>query len=223
LTKNRVISRYVLLVLVLVWGYILAKPKYPFAMDWYITIVATMVYGFIGISIQRSIQDHFSQKAGDVSLVIQKKSLLYYLRSLDILGFLCFPIFGMGWGNPTTSPKALTGNKRWQRVRIILSGPIVILLVAILSQLCIYPVESFSLALAGQIALFAKINFYLFFFTLLPIPPLHGWLVWKALRGERVKIDKESFFGEIILVLAMITYIIPWMIESISRGFMYWI
>lgn len=223
MTKNRLVSRYVLLLLVLVWGYVLAKPKYPFPMDWYITIVATMVYGFISISIQRSIQDHFSQKAGDVSLVIQKKTFLYYVRSFDILGFLCFPIFGMGWGNPTSSPKVLTGSKKWERIRIVLSGPMMNLFLAMVSQLCIYPVETFSLAFAGQIALFAKINFYLFFLSLLPIPPLNGWLVWKALRSERVKLDKESFFGEILLVLSMITYVIPWMIENISRGFMYWI
>ncbi|MDD4028755.1 MAG: hypothetical protein PHI40_02240 [Caldisericia bacterium] len=223
MSKNRIIARYVLLLLIVVWGFVLARPKYPFSTDWYITIFATMVYGFVCISLQRSIQDHFARKAGDVSLAIQKKSLPYYIRSLDILGFLCFPIFGMGWGNPTTSPKVLTGSKKGQRIGIVLSGPIANLLLAVLSQLLIYPVESFSLTFAGQIALFAKINFFIFFLSLLPIPPLNGWLMWKALRGERVKLEKESFFGEIVLVIAMITYILPWIIESISRGFMYWI
>ncbi len=223
MTKNRIISRYILFILILSWGYILAKPKYPFSIEWYVTISFSVIYGIIGIMLQRSVQDYFAKKAGDISLTIQKITFENLFRSVDLIGLLCFPIFGIGWGNPTNSPKALTGSKTWQRIWILLSGPISNLVLAIVLQFLIYPLESFALPFAGYIALFSKINIYLFFISTVPIPPLNGWLLWKALRKERVKIDKESFFGEIILVLSMITYILPWIIEHLSRGLMCWI
>ncbi|HPJ12881.1 MAG TPA: hypothetical protein PLE09_00645 [Caldisericia bacterium] len=223
MTKNRLISRYILCVLILGWGYVLAKPKYPFSTEWFITISFSLLFGLIGIILQRSVQDYFAKKAGDVSLTVQATTFMHLFRSVDVIGLLCFPIFGVGWGNPTNSPKALTGSKTGQRIWILLSGSISNLLLAIILQFLIFPLESFALPFAGYIALFSKINIYLFFISIFPIPPLNGWLIWKAIRKERVKIDKESFFGEIILVISMITYILPWIIESLSRGFMYWI
>jgi Zn-dependent protease len=223
LKKNRVVSRYILLITVLFWGYYLAKPNFPFTADWYLTIITTVIYGFIAVELHRFVQDFFAVRAGDVSQKFQKKPFKYYFRSLDIIGFLCFPIFGLGWSNSTVSPKALTGNDTLQRVWIILSGCLLNLLLAVTAQMLIFPFESISLFVAGQLSLFAKINMYYFVLSLLPIPQLDGWLIYKAIRKQRVKIERENFYGEILLVISMITYIMPWFIDKVSQSIMYWL
>lgn len=221
--KNRIISRYILLITILFWGYYLAKPKFPFSSDWYITILTTVAYGFIAITLHRFIQDFFAVKAGDVSQKFQKKTFKYYFRSFDIIGFLCFPIFGLGWSNSTTSPKAITGNRISQRLWIILSGCLMNLLLAIIAQMLIFPFESISLFISGQLSLFAQINMYYFVVSLLPIPPLDGWLMYKAIRKQRVKAEQENFYGEVLLVISMITYMMPWFIDKVSQSIMYWL
>jgi Zn-dependent protease len=87
----------------------------------------------------------------------------------------------------------------------------------------IFPFESISLFVAGQLSLFAKINMYYFVLSLLPIPQLDGWLIYKAIRKQRVKIERENFYGEILLVISMITYIMPWFIDKVSQSIMYWL
>ncbi len=166
----------------------------------------------------RAVQDFWAIRAGDVTQKIQKRDFLYYLRSFDILGFLCFPIFGFGWGKPTQSPKAISGSKTMQRVGIISSGCFFNFLVAITAQLLIFPVESASLFMAGQLQLFSQINMYYCLLSLLPIPPLDGWLLYKAIRKQRVKLDQESFYGEIIILVGMVTYIMPWAIHYVTQA-----
>ncbi len=133
------------------------------------------------------------------------------LPSIMILLF-----YGFCWGAMPVNPKKFKSEK-WGEILVAIAGPLANLGLAFLC-VCIYnvcnlaldPASLFQLAMGLQVVYLAVIvNLGLFFFNIIPIPPLDGFIVlsefmpsFKPLRG--------SPFGMAAIVLLFIIGLPIW-------------
>lgn len=162
-------------------------------------------------------------KLGDDTPKRQGRVTLNPLAHADPIGTLLLPLFaGFGWGKPV----------QWQphRVRRTISMATASILVAIAGPMMnillgsVITVTTFVLVKTGTVTpvsdlyviltYAAFLNFLLFFFNLLPVPPLDGGHVAQSFTPYRYrdKFDQYAKFGPFI-VLAMM------MIPALQRVF----
>ena len=195
---------FVLMIFVLFYR---MKGDFPFQVDWYREKLISIPLIIISIMIHKIIQNLTAHQLGDMELKINSQKIWNPLYMIDWIGFLPFVVYYFGWANPTNSLKAISGNRWWNRVRIIMSGILANLLIAIVFRWLHYSAEILSLTLSAYMNVFATINMNYFLFSLLPFPPLDGWLLYKALKKSKVKIIMDEKYGySLILVLFLINF-----------------
>ncbi len=109
---------------------------------------------------------------------------------LNLIGSILMIGFGLGWAYVPINPNALRPNPRTGHMLVAAAGPIANLILAGLVALIWYMVAPAlqlfdSRTIANHtydiLTQFALINVALFFFNLIPIPPLDGFAVLKGL------------------------------------------
>lgn len=183
------------------------KGLFPFQTDWYREKIIAIPLIIITIMIHKIVQNLTAHQLGDMELKINSQKIWNPLLMIDWIGFLPFVIFNFGWAKPTDSLKAISGNRWWVRIRIIGSGILANLIIAILFRWLHYSAESISLTLSAYMNVFATINMNYFLFSLLPFPPLDGWFLYKASKKGKVKIATDEIYGySLLLVLFLINF-----------------
>ena len=112
------------------------------------------------------------------------------LAQLNLIGSILMLLVGLGWAYVPINPAYLRPNPRTGHMIVAAAGPISNLLLAILMAV-IYHVSYYPIQLLNNLDLnkfvpellfvFARINLSLFFFNLIPIPPLDGYAILRGL------------------------------------------
>jgi Zn-dependent protease len=148
-----------------------------------------------------------ADKLGDPTPRIKGRLTLDPRAHLDPLGVVAILLTRFGWGKPAPfDPFNLKDPVRDTAIIAVAGGVanfIVAGLLSIILRFALIPPGIFSIALAQLVA----INIYLAIFNLVPVHPLDGSKVLKALLPKDVGLEYERFmerYGLMILILLLI-------------------
>ena len=150
-------------------------------MDWD-RIIYSLPGIIIGLTVHEFCHAWTAYKLGDPTAKNQGRTSLNPLVHIDLIGFIFIILAGFGWAKPVQfSPENLL-HPRKDRALIALAGPLSNLVLGIIFTLILVPL--FNMEPANNASIFLRIqqlviyaafiNFGLFIFNLLPIPPLDG-------------------------------------------------
>jgi Zn-dependent protease len=163
---------------------------------------------------------------GDSTARLLGRMTLNPLPHLDMLGTVVIPLFGLlgpvlglgtgialiGWGRPVPVNPMNFRKLNRDDVLVSFAGPlsnIVMTVIALIAIRLLLPLEHDMAQLAIQALLLpmAHIAFFLAFFNLIPIPPLDGSHLLRALLSfnARQAFDKLSSYGFIIILILINT------------------
>lgn len=150
-----------------------------FDLIWILKSVPAVV---VGLVIHELAHAYTAYLLGDNTAKDDGRITLNPLKHLEPLGFLLIVIAGFGWAKPVMFNPENLRHKHRDEILISLAGPFSNLVLGILFMLVarlLYSFEFFAstevgLATVNLIILWGVINFGLFIFNMLPIPPLDG-------------------------------------------------
>lgn len=157
-----------------------------------------------------------ADKLGDSTPRSQGRVTLNPMAHIDPIGTIALPLFGafmgfvIGWGRPVmVNPVAFTRRLRMKVAHLLvaLAGPLMnvvlaIIVTALLTILLLTGVLHGTEEIVGGIKQVILINWLLFFFNLLPVPPLDGGAVLAGLLPDSSRgfVDTLNQYGFIILI-----------------------
>ncbi len=146
----------------------------------------------IGLTVHELAHAYTAYKLGDMTAKNDGRLTLNPLKHIDPLGFILIVIAGFGWAKPVSFNPDNLKNKHRDEILISLAGPFSNFLLAILFLIVaigLYFFPYFSgtevgLATINLLILWSVINFGLFIFNLIPIPPLDGSHIYMTFLKE---------------------------------------
>jgi Zn-dependent protease len=136
----------------------------------------------IGLTVHEFSHAYTAYKLGDSTAKNEGRLTLNPIKHIDWLGFFLIVIAGFGWAKPVSFNPDNLKNKHRDEILISIAGPISNFILAVFFFIVarlMYFVDYFStttmgLELIQLIVIWGVINFGLFVFNLIPIPPLDG-------------------------------------------------
>jgi len=136
----------------------------------------------IGLTVHEFSHAWVAKRCGDMTSQQQGRVTLNPLRHIDALGFIMLLVAGFGWAKPVEFNEANLRNPRKDVIKIALAGPLSNALTAILLSVLYVVIffifrENYSngMQILNTIMRYAiYINWGLFVFNLIPLPPLDG-------------------------------------------------
>lgn len=165
---------------------------------------------------------YFANKFGDPTAKLLGRVTLNPAVHFDLLGIILLLIAGFGWARPVPVNRDNFRKPRIMGVIVSAAGPLSNLLLAVLgaaiyAALILYgvvtpfgPQDKLSLALDTFFNLFVVMNFFLFLFNLIPLPPLDGYRILEDIVPRRV-LGKLQQFEQWSLLIFLIILIVPGM------------
>jgi Zn-dependent protease len=177
-------------------------------------LLKTIPAVIIGLTIHELAHAYTAFKLGDMTAKNDGRLTLNPLKHVDPLGFIFIVIAGFGWAKPVSfNPNNLKKPHR-DEILISLAGPFSNFLLALLFLVAArlfyflpYFYSSTSgLAMINLLVLWAVINFGLFFFNMLPLPPLDGSHLYTTYLKELNPklLNKIYTFGTYGLLLTLL-------------------
>jgi len=153
-------------------------------MDWQ-RILYYLPGVILGLTVHEFCHGFCAYKLGDSTARDQGRLTLNPIKHIDIVGFLFIIFAGFGWAKPVEFNPEKLSNLRRDKALIAAAGPLSNLVLGILLCMIIKGFiayysndgaapDVFANHLLVVIYVAASINFGLFVFNLLPIPPLDG-------------------------------------------------
>lgn len=131
----------------------------------------------IGLTVHEFSHAYAAYKLGDDTAEKDGRLTLNPLKHIDWLGFILILVAGFGWAKPVIFNPENLKNKHRDEILIAIAGPISNFIVAVLffmiARLLLF-VEGMNFEIIQMIIIWGIINFSLFVFNLIPIPPLDG-------------------------------------------------
>jgi Zn-dependent protease len=136
----------------------------------------------IGLTVHEFSHAYMAYRLGDNTAKDDGRLTLNPLKHIDWLGFFLIIVAGFGWAKPVMFNPDNLKNKHRDEILISIAGPISNFIVAVLFLVIarlFYSLDFFSGNTSGMqiiniIMVWSMINFGLFVFNLIPIPPLDG-------------------------------------------------
>jgi Zn-dependent protease len=205
----------------------------------WIYIVRTLKYlpGIIlGLTVHEYCHALVAHWCGDNTSKDQGRVTLNPLKHIDPYGFIMLMVAGFGWAKPVQFDERNLHNPKTDVMKIALAGPlsnallaIILSLILVLAKPLYAHVYNNTVSLILEIALYAiYINWGLFIFNLIPLPPLDGsHLLFHPLKkypdiyNAVYKYGSLLLFGIIIFSVVSKSNLIPIgrMIEILAKGF----
>ena len=148
----------------------------------FVWILKSIPAVILGLTVHELAHGYTAYRLGDSTAKDDGRITLNPMKHLDPLGFLLIVVAGFGWAKPVIFNPGNLKHKHRDEILISLAGPFSNLLLGMVFLLvarAFYAWEFFSttdvgLAVVNLLILWAVINFGLFLFNLIPIPPLDG-------------------------------------------------
>ena len=158
----------------------------------YLWLLKTIPAVIIGLTIHELAHAYTAYKLGDMTAKNDGRLTFNPLKHIDPLGFILIVIAGFGWAKPVGFNPDNLKNKHRDEILISLAGPFSNFLLAILFLIvarALFFLPYFhgtptGLVVVNLLVLWAVINFGLFVFNLLAIPPLDGSHVYTTFLKE---------------------------------------
>lgn len=191
----------------------------------------------LGLTVHEFSHAYISSKCGDSTSKDQGRVSLNPLRHIDLMGFIMLLVAGFGWAKPVQFNEQNLRNPRTDVIKIAVAGPFSNALLAMLISLMLLAVSAgnssgynTSGAIIKEILLYAVyINWGLFVFNLIPLPPLDGshlllnqFRKFPALYDAFYKYGSWIFFILILVTVFTDLNLLPiWpVVQFLSEGFL---
>jgi Zn-dependent protease len=167
----------------------------------------------LGLTVHEYMHARVAYQLGDSTARDQGRVTLNPLKHIDLFGFVFLIFAGFGWAKPVQINRQMLRNPRRDEMLIAVAGPLSNLVIGILCSVFIKVLityyanpESHFYANLLNIVLYAVfINYGLFIFNMLPIPPLDGSHIF--LNAIKIKEETERVifkYGTILLFAIII-------------------
>ncbi|MEI8225692.1 MAG: site-2 protease family protein [Bacteroidota bacterium] len=191
----------------------------------------------LGLTVHEFCHALVAHMCGDSTSKDQGRVTLNPLKHIDPLGFIMLIVAGFGWAKPVQFNEQNLHNPKTDVIKIALAGPlsnavlamILSVLFSIVSSL-VSPYQSSAMQVVTEVFLYAiYINWGLFIFNLIPLPPLDGSHLlfhqlrrYPALYEGLYKYGSFLLFGLIIATfLTKINFLPIWpLIQFFGNGFL---
>jgi len=160
----------------------------------------------------------FANKFGDPTARLLGRMTLNPAVHFDFFGIVLLIIAGFGWARPVPVNRENFSRPRLMGVIVSAAGPISNLLLGIIGSLIyalllatgvLNPIPVSRVQEAGEIFFytFISLNFFLFFFNLIPLPPLDGYRIVEDLAPRSIRGRLQQFEQWSIFIFLMILFI----------------
>ncbi|HEY3314341.1 MAG TPA: site-2 protease family protein [Bacillota bacterium] len=178
--------------------------------------IRTLALTIPGLLIAFSFHEYAHARAatalGDDTPRLAGRLTLDPMAHLDPIGILLLLVAGFGWAKPVPiNPLRLRGNMRRSSMLVALAGPATNLVLAfvfyLLTGIVIRVAPNLSPNVHDLLVLAAGLNVALAVFNLLPIPPLDGsWVLRALLPWEAARrYDELQRMGPVLLLILVAT------------------
>jgi Zn-dependent protease len=191
----------------------------------------------LGLTVHEFSHAYMARHCGDRTSEEQGRITLNPFRHIDLLGFIMLMFAGFGWAKPVEFNESNLNNPRRDVMKIAAAGPVSnALLAMILSLLYLVYVRltsgSYSSAtqFINEIFLYGiYVNWGLFIFNLIPLPPLDGshlllnqFRRFPGLYNGLYKYGSYIFFGLILITVFTDYNVLPIgpAVEFLGKGFL---
>jgi Zn-dependent protease len=167
----------------------------------------------IGLTVHEFSHAWVAQLCGDSTARDEGRVTLNPLKHIDLLGFIMLLVAGFGWAKPVQFNEHNLRNPRTDVMKIAVAGPLSNALIAIiLSILFAFTVEKVPIysnttvrVIYEAIRYAIYINWGLFVFNLIPLPPLDGsHLLLNQFRKHPAVYNALYKYGSIVLFVLII-------------------
>lgn len=179
----------------------------------------------IGLSFHECAHAWTAYKLGDPTAKNMGRMTLDPLKHIDLLGMLCFVLFGIGWAKPVMIGSRNLKNFRRDDVLISLAGPVTNLLLSFVFY-GIYFFLQPALMFRAPVVLYIlatiySVNISLAIFNVLPIPPLDGFHVVTSLfvRKSYKVVEFLQRYGYWILLILLFTGVLDYILTPAINWF----
>lgn len=146
----------------------------------------------IGLTVHEFSHAYMAYKLGDNTAKLDGRLTLNPLKHIDWMGFFLIVIAGFGWAKPVIFNPDNLKHKHRDEILIAIAGPVSNFLIAILFFVIarlLYFADFFNatkigLEIINVIMIWGVINFSLFIFNLIPLPPLDGSHIYLTFLKE---------------------------------------
>ena len=191
----------------------------------------------LGLTVHEFSHAFVAHLCGDSTSKDQGRITLNPLKHIDLFGFIMLLVAGFGWAKPVQFTEANLRNPRTDVIKIAVAGPlsnaIIAMVLSVLFSLLVkfFPIySSQSTQVIYEIIHYAiYINWGLFVFNLIPLPPLDGSHLlfnqlkrFPALHSGLYKYGSMILFGLLIATtLTKINFLPIWpAIQFLGEGFL---
>lgn len=161
---------------------------------------------------------YFANKFGDPTARLLGRMTLNPAVHFDLFGLLLLVIAGFGWARPIPVNRDNFEKRRMMSVVVSAAGPLSNLLLAVLGTITYALLVQFGVmesienqrivfAISTFFSIFNVTNFFLFFFNLIPLPPLDGYRIVEELvsPSARMSLHKLEQWSMLIFLILVIT------------------
>ena len=178
----------------------------------------------LGLTVHEFSHAFIAHRCGDSTSKEQGRVTLNPFKHIDPLGFVMLLVAGFGWAKPVQFNEQNLKNPKADVIKIALAGPISNALTAIILSLMfslfrfLVPVyQGTGNQIVNEVFLYAiYINWGLFIFNLIPLPPLDGshlilhyFKRYPAIYEGFFKYGSWLFFGLILITLVTKINLLP--------------
>ncbi|WP_055107408.1 site-2 protease family protein [Paenibacillus ihumii] len=163
---------------------------------------------------------YFANKFGDPTARLQGRVTLNPAVHFDLLGVILLLLAGFGWARPVPVNRDNFEKPRQMGIVVSAAGPLSNLLLGFLGTMIYVALSSFGIidmitneilldAVHKFFTIFCVMNFFLFLFNLVPLPPLDGYRLLEDIVPDRVRFRLKQFEQWSIFIFLLILILPP--------------
>ncbi|MGF7046081.1 Zn-dependent protease [Paenibacillus sp. DS2015] len=163
---------------------------------------------------------YFANKFGDPTAKLLGRVTLNPTVHFDFFGIVLLLIAGFGWARPVPVNRENFSKPRLMGIIVSAAGPVSNFLLGVLGSLIYVSLVQFGVfdaitnaklaeALYTFLQLFILMNFVLFLFNLIPLPPLDGYRILEDIVPPQTRITLRKFEQWSMFIFLLIVFIPP--------------